>query len=100
MKKEENFHSVVKNCVLISRETSLVYSVNDSDEIPERVKTEYCFWFPRGEQYDGLCEVHLDGYLICALEKASIKDLAPVIPEIMKVSLFKVLKYWFKAWFK
>jgi len=96
---KEKFHSVVKNCILIPRETALVYSAKDNDEFPERVRTEYCFWFPPGAKYDGLCEVHLDSYLICALEKASIKDLAPIIPKLMKVSLFKVLKYWFKAWF-
>jgi len=90
---KEKFHSVITNNILIPRETAISYSQEG-----RYVEDECCFRNMNGE-HGGLYEVNLNGYLICALEKASIEVIAQSIPELMKVSLFKVLKYWFKAWF-
>jgi len=90
------FHSELTNCILIPRFSAIAHPAPGSDDLSVSA-AEAMFYFPHGE-HDGLCEVHLNGYLVCALEKCDIIEVSRSIPEFMRVSLFQVLKYWFKAW--
>ena len=90
--EEKNFHSIITGNIMIPRETALHYGQT-------YVGGECCFRGMSGD-HSGLYEVNLRGYLICALEKCDVKQLSETVPRFMRVSLFTVLKYWFKAWIK
>lgn len=97
METQREFHSTIQNCFLmgtqIAQNVSFGYSEDD-----EQVRAESIFYFPK--EHPGLCEVKLNGYLICPLEGLTLDTLILASPYFMRISLFKVLKRWFKAWWK
>ena len=75
----EKFNSRITNCILIFRKDDVILDFKEG-------------------KLDGLCDVHMDGYLLCPLEQCDVKTISKSIPEFMRASLFLVLKTWFKAW--
>jgi len=96
MEEKREFNSFVRHCIIIGAQQ--MWDGPLCEEPDEIVRAHANFYFPK--EYPGLCEVKLEGFLICHLSKLDIETLHFVSKSFMRVSLSKVLKYWIKAWWR